>query len=302
MTAVNQLGYLGIGVSDVGEWERYAQDVLGLQVSENGEDGALFLRMDEYHHRIVVHPGGDDDIAYAGWQVTTESELREVAERLKNDGVPVREGSGAEAKERRVAGLIKVADPDGNPVEIFYGPLMNFDEPFRSPRPISGFVTGEQGLGHIVLCAEDLEKGLHFYRDLLGMRISDFIKPDLPSGQGKTRAFFHCNTRHHSLALMPPRGKKMLHFMLQLESINDVGMTFDLCRDQGVPKLRGLGRHTNDHMLSFYMGTPSGFDVEYGWGARTVDDSTWQVQWQTTGSMWGHRPVEPQGAKDPIPA
>jgi hypothetical protein len=48
-------------------------------------------------------------------------------------------------------------------------------------------------------------------------------------------------------------------------------------------------------MTSFYMKTPSGFDVEYGWGARTVDDATWQVVRHEKGSIWGHRPV-PQPA------
>jgi len=50
-----------------------------------------------------------------------------------------------------------------------------------------------------------------------------------------------------------------------------------------------LGRHTNDHMLSFYMRTPSGFEVEYGWGARTVDDAAWHVQRHQAPSIWGHR-------------
>jgi hypothetical protein len=42
-----------------------------------------------------------------------------------------------------------------------------------------------------------------------------------------------------------------------------------------------LGKHTNDHMVSFYLRTPSGFNVEYGWGAREMDDATWQVQVHT---------------------
>ena len=79
--------------------------------------------------------------------------------------------------------------------------------------------------------------------------------------------------------------------MVQLQSLNDVGATYDICQDQGVQIVRGLGRHTNDHMTSFYMKTPSGFDVEWGWGAREVDDATWQVQRHETRSMWGHRPV-----------
>ena len=79
--------------------------------------------------------------------------------------------------------------------------------------------------------------------------------------------------------------------VLQMKSLDDVGATYYLCQDQGIPIARSLGRHTNDHMVSFYLQTPSGFDVEYGWGARVVDDSTWQVQFHTSGSMWGHRPV-----------
>jgi extradiol dioxygenase len=113
-------------------------------------------------------------------------------------------------------------------------------------------------------------------------------------------AFFHCNPRHHSLACIAGKPNQRLnHFMLQAQSINDVGATYDLCQEQGIPIMRSLGRHTNDHMLSFYMQTPSGFQVEFGWGGREVDDSTWQVQQHTSGSIWGHKPVpapEPVGA------
>ena len=33
-----------------------------------------------------------------------------------------------------------------------------------------------------------------------------------------------------------------------------------------------LGRHVNDKMLSFYMKTPGGFDVEFGCEGLQVDD------------------------------
>lgn len=77
--------------------------------------------------------------------------------------------------------------------------------------------------------------------------------------------------------------------MLQLQSLDDVGATYDLCQTQEVPIAMKLGKHTNDHMVSFYLRTPSGFNVEYGWGAREVDDSIWQVQVHTAGSIWGHQ-------------
>jgi hypothetical protein len=50
-----------------------------------------------------------------------------------------------------------------------------------------------------------------------------------------------------------------------------------------------LGRHTNDQMVSFYVITPSGFEVEYGWGGRLIDDSVWQVQRHDRGALWGHK-------------
>jgi len=297
MIRVTQLGYLGLSIGDINEWERFATQVLGLQVSGQDDDGAVFLRMDEYHHRFILHPNGHDDVAYLGWEVADEEALHAMAKQLEAAGVAVRHATAAEAQARRVVGLIRFADPNHIPSEVFYGPQMSFDDPFKSPRPIAGFETGIQGLGHIVLAVDDLDQSLYFYRDVLGMRISDFIQREMAPKSRRTMAFFHCNPRHHTLAFFPAKTPKRLqHFMLQVKAIDDVGATYDLCQDRGISIVRGLGRHTNDHMLSFYMRTPSGFEVEYGWGGRVVDDTTWQVQHHTKGSIWGHRPLAvPQG-------
>src|SRR5712692_10421148 len=113
MLSVTQLGYLGLSVSNVDEWERFATSVLGLQANGREADGSLFLRMDEYHHRFIVHPTGKDDLAYIGWEVATEEALHAMAEQLRQVGVAVTTGTADEAEARRVAGLIKFADPSG---------------------------------------------------------------------------------------------------------------------------------------------------------------------------------------------
>lgn len=66
MASVTQLGYLGLSVRDVNGWEKFASQVLGLQPNGRDPDGSSFLRMDEYHHRFIVHPSGKDDLAYIG--------------------------------------------------------------------------------------------------------------------------------------------------------------------------------------------------------------------------------------------
>jgi 2,3-dihydroxybiphenyl 1,2-dioxygenase len=291
MMSVTQLGYLGLSVSNVDEWERFATQILGLQANGREADGSLFLRMDENHHRFIVHPTGKDDLAYIGWEVATEEALQAMAAQLTAAGVAVQPGSPEDAEARRVAGLIKFADPSGIASEIFYGPLVTFDKPFQSPRPISGFKTGEQGLGHFVVWVDDFDRSLRFYRDVLGMRISDFVKFSPAPNVKLNIAFFHCNPRHHTIAFtkLPQASKRLHHFMLQLNALDDVGSTYYLCQGQNVPITMNLGKHTNDHMVSFYLRTPSGFAVEYGWGAREVDDRVWQVQVHTSGSMWGHQ-------------
>jgi 3,4-dihydroxy-9,10-secoandrosta-1,3,5(10)-triene-9,17-dione 4,5-dioxygenase len=41
-------------------------------------------------------------------------------------------------------------------------------------------------------------------------------------------------------------------------------------------------------MVSFYVRTPGGFDIEYGTGGLRVDDTTWVTRETTTISLWGH--------------
>lgn len=295
MARVRALGYIGIGARDLPAWERFATEVLGLAVSERGPDGTLFLRMDEYHYRIIVQPDERDDLAFMGWEVADEAALTALAAQLQAQGVEVRRGTKEECAARQVVGLIKFDDPNGIAEEAYYGPLLDYLTPFTSPRGVR-FETGVMGMGHVTMVVEDLQASLRFYQEGLGMRVSDWVQPQPERGAASTLnlVFLHCNPRHHTLAFWEGKlPKRIHHFMLQTQTVDAVGQAYDLCQDRGIPIVMSLGRHTNDHMLSFYLGTPSGFAVEYGWGARTVDETTWTVQCHTTGSIWGHRPMAP---------
>ena len=49
-----------------------------------------------------------------------------------------------------------------------------------------------------------------------------------------------------------------MHFMLQTNSLDDVGVARDICLEKGL-EISQIGRHPNDQMVSFYVTTPSGF-------------------------------------------
>jgi 3,4-dihydroxy-9,10-secoandrosta-1,3,5(10)-triene-9,17-dione 4,5-dioxygenase len=181
-------------------------------------------------------------------------------------------------------------DPDGFPVEVRYGPTFDHRQ-FRPISVVSGFLTGEMGLGHIVLICKDYQKAVDFYTTALGFKVSDYIVWD-----GADATFLHCNGRHHSLALMNECfgqvGGQFNHFMVEVRDLDDTGRAYDLITRNGVPLTMDLGRHTNDGMTSFYLKTPSGFALEVGNGGVVVDDDTWVVKTWRAPMRWGHELVK----------
>ena len=286
MVSVSQLAYLELGVSSLQDWQSYAIEVLGL--STEIQDNALLLRMDDASWRIKALETGEDDLRCAGFQVASEAELAAIAQQLADLGIAVCEASETTTQDRGVEKLLYCEDPFGLRIEIFFGDRSS-SEVFVSPKGVDGFVTGDQGLGHIVLFVADERAATNFYQNGLGFRLSDHITMG-PEGRQINLTFLHCNPRHHTLALAPvPAPKKLNHIMLEVTSLNDVGFGLDRATDQGTPVSSTIGCHTNDKMVSFYMKTPSGFDIEYGFGGIEIDDSTWQTTTYDKPSIWGHK-------------
>jgi len=290
MGTAAQLGYLGIEVSDLDVWRRFASEVLGLAVGMARPDGALPLRMDGHAHRFLLHEGAKDDVAYIGWELPDRAALDELAGRLDRAGVSAYFGTATEIAARGVRDLLWFEDPNGIRVELAHGAEKSL-EPFTSERMRSGFLTGDQGMGHVLVNARDSAETERFYREVLGFTLSDYVDTEL-SDHPLRAVFLHVNPRHHSLAFAElPIPKRLHHVMFQVNSIDDVGTAFDRCQELGVPLQRTIGRHQNDRMVSFYGYTPSGFCFEVGWGAREIDDRNWEVKVYPGASDWGHRPV-----------
>jgi biphenyl-2,3-diol 1,2-dioxygenase len=250
----------------------------------NSEDR---FRIDSRDWRLALHEGSEDDLAYMGFEVATSDKLHMLEARIATAGLTAKRADAELLKIRGVSELVTTEDPAGLPVELYCGLMDRGDVPFHSPVGTSGFVTSEQGLGHVVVSAPDIERFRAFYCDLLGFRISDRILMG-PA----TLEFLHCNPRHHTLALIPaPLPKRLHHIMFEVATLDDVGFALDRCQAAQTPIVTSLGKHTNDHMVSFYVRSPSGFAIEYGWGGITVDDAIWRVGHYDRTSIWGHRPA-----------
>ncbi|MEZ5599000.1 MAG: VOC family protein [Pseudomonadales bacterium] len=284
--AVRALGYLELGVSSLANWEDFARDILGVQANRDGN--ALNLRYDADCWRLRLVQTGEDDIRCAGFEAADSAHLQAIVARLQAQGVAVSAASADAAAARRVSELVCLNDPFGLPMEIYVGDR-SAPGAFESPRGVAGFVTAGQGLGHIVLTAPEPDRMKRFALEGLGFLLSDNIFMGPPGHQLEV-TFLHCNPRHHTLAFAAiPASKRLNHIMLQLQDLDDVGRGLDTAARAGVPISSSLGRHTNDRMTSFYMRSPSGFDIEYGFGGVEIDDATWQPEVYHAPSIWGHR-------------
>jgi 2,3-dihydroxybiphenyl 1,2-dioxygenase len=280
---VTELGYLGLGVSDLGAWRDFATEILGMEFLD--DDSGARLRMDYWRQRIVLHQGADDDLRYMGFRLSGPEAFGAMQRQLTEVGAKFEVASAAEAEDHHVLEMLRLEDPAGVPIELFHGPQVDLHVPFRPGRGMHGrFLTGDQGLGHVIIRDRGIAESERFYREVLGMRGG--VEGRLQIGDQRVdMVFMHCNARGHTVGVgVPGWTKRIQHFMVEVDNLDDVGLAYDLVRQRQIPILMGLGRHGNDKMVSFYMQTPSGFFCEYGWGGG---HSFAQSEYNPRGNIWG---------------
>lgn len=283
------MGYIVIQTPEVDAWRTYASGLLGMMPSKLPlPDGTYAFRMDDRMARVIVQPG-PNDVAAVGWEVGSREAWDDLLERLEKAGVPGQTITGAEAQQRGVATLHRVKDPSGAVVEFGHMPMLDKIDRFVSPIGVR-FVTGDQGMGHMTKAVSNYKETVDFYVGMLGFYQRETIDKMIQA------SFSSPNPRQHSIALIDGHGENHFHhFMVEVDTIDDVGRCLDRVMKGEAQLTVGLGRHFNDLMTSFYMASPSGVQVEYGYAGLRVDPDQWVENTQGGvggASIWGHHPVE----------
>jgi len=289
---IKSMGYVRVASTDLDAWRTFAGKVLGLAETRGPSEDSLYYRIDEVAARLMVFPAESDHLACTGWELADHQALQDAREHLEKAGVQVEDGTPDELDERRVQELIRFTDPFDNVFELFHG--IAYERRPVVPPYGARFVTGEQGMGHVVIPVSDDVEALRFYRDTLGFRLRDSMS--MPGefvgkepGSKVWLRFLGVNPRHHSLAFLPmPNPSRCVHIMLEVEELDDVGRALERVRKHNAPLSATLGRHMNDEMVSFYVRSPGGFDIEFGTDGLTVDDRRWVARESTAVSYWGH--------------
>jgi 2,3-dihydroxybiphenyl 1,2-dioxygenase len=287
-----RMGYVVAESEKFDEWRRFAADGLGLHVDQP-DSHTLTMRVDDHQRRIIILKGPAEDVAAIGWEMASEAALELALQRLEKRGSQIRIGSADEARSRGVECFWSVSGPKGLPVELYVRPLIT-DEPLKMKA--SGFVTGAGGLGHAAITTRRPRQMEAFWQEVFDARLTDHINEPM-EGIVLELTFLRLNERHHSIAAAATRGlrfnpvRTQIHHMnLQAASLEDVMQGYLRCRAMGCRMANSIGQHTNDKELSFYVATPSDWEIELGWNPIVIDEDSWQPAVYDSISLWGHRP------------
>jgi 3,4-dihydroxy-9,10-secoandrosta-1,3,5(10)-triene-9,17-dione 4,5-dioxygenase len=297
---VTSLGYLVVHSDQIDEWREFGTRLLGMSAQPVGEH--LVLRMDERVARIIVghagadRPEGGNGPFVVGWECPSEAEWQRAAAAIEKTGLAVQ---GA-PETAWYTDAFRCVDPAGVACEFFYGGKVDPADHFVSPTGVR-FLTDSQGLGHVTISTPRCREAVEFYSGVLGFQIRE------TKITGRERAwrwaFLSPSEREHSIAVMDTgRDGQLMHVLIEVDELDSVGRAMDKCADGLAQMSVSLGRHWNDEMVSFYVRTPSGFDVEYGYGGRRIDSAQWSRRAQGGSgavSLWGHRVLRPDGTFGP---
>jgi 2,3-dihydroxybiphenyl 1,2-dioxygenase len=289
-----RLGYVLVESQRLDAWRRFGVDGLGLHADAAPPD-VLAFRMDGHRRRLVVTEGPAEDVRSLGWQIDDAATLETIQSRLAARGIEVTEGDAEAARLRGVERCWRFTGPKQLSFELFMSPTLD-SAPLRMAT--SGFITGAGGMGHVAITSREPEALLGFWQSIFDARVSDRIEDRL-DGIGFDFTFLRLNERHHSVAIAATRGLRMdpirtriHHLNLQAATLDDVTAGYLRCRELGFRIANAIGQHPNDRELSFYVESPSGFEIELGWNPLVVqDEHAWQIARYRGISLWGHQPV-----------
>jgi len=261
---VHSINYFALEVPSHDEARRFFE-TFGLRVDCEPESGALALRAAASEHVWGrLYKGKCKRMAYLSLYCF-EDDYAGLAEQVRAHGcIPVKGGPYANDTG------IWFRDPDGNLLQVSVGPKLTGDTPaHHTPetlRPAGARgVLGRSDTGpvhparlsHVLMFSTNLERSINFYRDVIGMRLSDRSQDAV--------AFMHARhgCDHHLIAFAKSHAPGWHHSSWEVSSVNEVGRGGEQMRDAGYVEGWGMGRHVLGSNFFHYVRDPWGSFAEY---------------------------------------
>ena len=255
-----RLGYIALNVTDIERSRHFYETLVGLEVTEVGPGGEVYLRCSNNHHDIVLYPSEQASLRRLGWQMESPAQLDRIAELCLELGIDFVEVSQKEQDALGQGRTLRFIEPITTTVSEFYVQMKN-DYTFTPS------VANIQRLGHAVMMTPDFEKAIDFYMDKLNFRSSDMI-------DGRVN-FMRCfpNPYHHTFGLGRGAVNGLHHINFMVTEIDDIGKAMWRYQKNDVKIASGPGRHPPSNSVFLYAVDPDGLTVEYSFGMEEFPET-----------------------------
>ena len=272
--AVHSLQRFVFSVPDLAEAAKFYR-AFGLDARE--VEGRLDLYAFGHPHRwasIYQRPGGKrlEYIALGAYPEDYDA----IVKRLSSLGVPTTRPHPLADDEG-----VWITDPEGIAVEIVRADKVSADgsrDPLTervhgkaaAPARSKAAPTQPRRLSHILMFTSDVMRSVAFYRDVLGLRLSDH--------SGEIIAFMHGahGSDHHMLAFAKSDGPGLHHSSWDVPTIDSVGVGMEQMGAAGYNEGWGVGRHVIGSNYFRYIRDPWGSFAEY---SADIDYIPADVDW-----------------------
>jgi catechol 2,3-dioxygenase-like lactoylglutathione lyase family enzyme len=302
MIAVEDIAWIRYSAPDLDLMETFLAD-FGMHRAERTED-TLFMRgcgREPFIH--VTEKGPCSGIGFA-FRAQSPDDLMILA-RTRGAEVATRDEPGG-------GQVARLADPDGNRIEIVHG-ASGHTAPAREPFPFNASSarlrlnrtirwrarpSQVQRLGHVALFTTRFEEMRSFYIDVLGMRISDSYHTG--SAGNPFAHFLHCGqgerfVDHHSVALIAIGRTGFEHSAFEVTDLDDLMSGHEyLASTKRWKHSWGVGRHVEGSQVFDYWRDPFGNKIEHWTDGDLVNDdyagSSVEFDPDSCLSQWGPAP------------
>jgi catechol 2,3-dioxygenase-like lactoylglutathione lyase family enzyme len=260
---VHSINRFAISVPSLPQAEQFYRD-FGLDARRVGNRLDLYTHGHPHCWGSVYENGQAKKLQYVSFSAYPE-DFEALAMRMRSAGTcephPLSDGTG-----------VWIRDPDGTPVQLVAGPKVSPSSKCR-PRDASPVAPGQgaapsrktaspvqpRHLSHVLLFTPDVARQLAFYRDVLGLRLSD--------RSGDIIAFMHGphSSDHHLLAFAKSGAPGYHHSSWDVGSLDDVGLGAELMKQKGHTHGWGVGRHVLGSNYFYYVQDPWGSWAEYSY-------------------------------------
>jgi catechol 2,3-dioxygenase len=307
---LSQLAHVEVLSPTPDESLRFYVDVLGLEVSARAGQ-SVYLRGwgDFFHHTLKLTEGPVASLGHVAWRTDGPEQLERAVGKLEASG----RGEGW-SEDTGHGPAYRYRAPYGEHLhEVLWEvdryvapPELKSQYPNRPQRYVPRGVAART-LDHVTIASSDILGDVHWYRDTLGHRFTEYIVAEEHSD---FVVFAMTTTVHlaHDMALVfdsTDAKRRVNHVAFWVDQREELLRAADVLLDAGVPIEFGPGRHGMGEQDYLYVREPSGLRIELNAGGYRNFAPDWQpVKWTPSmgANSWYRNVAMPETMMESFPS